>query len=145
MNSNLAKDILEKALIGNSFSYFDIGDWIGLRFNDYWLIAQEIESPEEYALNKLLEKAVPPILDGVDPGSVAKSAILHRNSRREITSLIINTDSSLRLYFDKNREIVLITSTEIVDWHWCLNKSGKDPYQDYIVACFQPGTIDIFE
>jgi len=143
MNTKLAEEILKKALIGNSFAYFKQGDWIALQLLDYWLVAQDIESPEEFNLNCLLEKADPPILNGVDPENVAKSAILHRNSRRKITNITLHNDSSLSLYFDHNREIILITSTPIVDWHWCLNKSGEDPYHDYLVACFQPGTIDV--
>jgi len=86
---------------------------------DYWLVAQEIDSPEEIGLNRLLEKADPPILDGVDPQNIAKSALLHRNSQKEITAFTLNPDGSLSLLFDQNREIILRTSTSIVDWHWC--------------------------
>jgi len=145
MNIKLAKEILKNALIGNSYSYFDYGNWLGLRLIDYWLVAQDINSPEEISLNELLEKADPPILDGVDPQNIAKSALLHRNSQKEITNFTLHPDGSLSLFFDHNREIILITSTTIVDWHWCLNKSGEAPYHDYIVACFQIGTIDVNE
>jgi len=143
MSRKLAEKILTKALIENSYSYFDYGDWLGLKLKEYRLVAQDINSPEEINLNRLLENADPPILDGVDPQNIAKSALLHRNSQKEINDFTINPDGSLSLLFDQKREISLITSTSIVDWHWCLNKSGQDPYHDYIVACFEAGKIDV--
>jgi len=143
MSRKLAEEILKKALLGNSYSYFDYGDWLGLELKEYWLVAQEISSPEEISLNQLLENADPLILDGVDPQNITKSALLHRNSRKEINDLTLNPDGSLSLLFDQNREIILITSTAIVDWHWCLNRTGQDPYHDYIVACFEAGKFDV--
>lgn len=139
-----ATNILKEELVGDFYSHVCVGDCWSLAFSKgQWLVAQDIISLEETSLNILLASAAPPVLDGVDPETVAKGIILHRNLRKEVTKIAIEEDGSLRLYFDNERYIQLSTTTSIVDWQWCLNRSGKDPYSDYMVACFWSNDVAI--
>jgi hypothetical protein len=145
-NIDRADKIIKKNLVGNVYSEISVGDWWALRFsNGYWIVSQEIISPAEENLNKMLENSAPPVLDGIDPEYVAKSIIIHRNMRKEVTNALINKDGSLKLFFDNDWEILFPSTTDIVDWQWCLNKSGNIPYDDFIVACFNTGTIDLLD
>ncbi len=143
MSFKKAEMVLNQILSANLYKCITIGDWWGLSFNGYWLQAQDIISPEEDYLNSILENTVPSILDGIDPENVAKSMIVQRNMRKEIIGFELLKDSSLKLMFEGNREMTLTTSTEIVDWQWCFNRSGSDPYTDFSVACFSVGDIRV--
>ena len=135
--------LLEEIFVGNFYSYVGLGDTWEFLFDRFYLIAQEITAPEEEKLNKLLLDNAPSFLDTVDKEDVAKLTIAKRNSRKEIKKISIKNDSSLVLTFDKERELCFTTSTDIVDWQWCINESGKTPYEDLIVACLFSGEIEI--
>jgi hypothetical protein len=144
MRFEVAEKIVIEELVGDFFSHVCAGDWWCLAFSKgQWLVAQDIVFPEESSLNSLLASADPAVLDGVDSEKVAKGITLHRNLRNEVTRIAIEEDGTLRLYFDNGRYIQLSTSTSIVYWQWCLNRSGKDPYSDYMVACFWPHEVAI--
>ena len=125
-NIDRANKIIKKNLVGNVYSEICVGDWWALLFsNGYWIVSQEIISPAEENLNKMLENSAPPVLCGIDPENVAKSIITHRNMHKEVTNALINKDGSLKLFFDNNWEILFPSTTDIVDWQCCLNKSGN--------------------
>ncbi len=144
MKFKKAEKIIKENLVGHSYSELSVGDWWTLYFsNGLWIVTQEIESVEENKLNKLLTNTEPSVLDGVDPEYVAKNIVLSRNLRKEVTNASISDDGALKLFFDKSWEITFPSSADIVDWQWCLNRSGNDPYKDFIVACFWAEEIEI--
>jgi hypothetical protein len=146
MKPETPRKIIEDALVGSSYNYVSVADWWCLSFcNGFWLVAQDVFSPEEVGLNDLLANAQPSVLDGVDHEYIAKGIVLHRNMRKELSSIALASDGSLRLAFDEDRIICLPTSSDVVDWQWCLNRSGKDPYSDYLVACFYVGEVELAE
>ena len=65
------------------------------------------------------------------------------NLRKTITNIKIDELKNLNLDFENGSRMKILTNTNIVDWQWCLNKSGKDPYIDYEIACFWAGEIKI--
>lgn len=144
MNKKEAQTIIEESLIGNAYSEISVGDWWALRLsNGLWIVSQEIYSSAEENLNMIINKTMPDVLDGIDPENIVKSIVVHRNMRRVISHASIDEDASLKLHFENNWEIIFPSTIEIVDWQWGLNKTGNIPYHDFIVACFDKGTIDV--
>lgn len=135
--------ILKKHLLGSSYTYMSVADHWRLRFdNDLWLVAQNIVFPEEPELNKLLASSDLEMLEGVDPEYVAKGALVLRNMRKELTVIVIDPDGTLHLSFGQC-EISFTTQEDVVDWHWCLNRTGSDPYSGFMIACFSAGEIEV--
>ena len=122
----------------------EVGDVWRLSFqSDYWLVAQEIVAPEEPSINGLLATHEPLLLDGVDGADVAKSVVVIRNMRKEVSRIQLEDDGTLTLTFDDERFLELPTGTDIVDWQWCLNRTGNSPYTEFLVACFWKGEVEI--
>ena len=68
MKFKKAQEILEKMLVGHCYSRVGIGDsWDFYFDNGLYLVCQEVSSPEDGKLNRLLSQAEPSVLDGVDP------------------------------------------------------------------------------
>lgn len=65
--------------------------------------------------------------------------------RKVVTGLKLDDAYNLTIEFEGNSKLIIPTNVKIVDWQWCLNKSGSDPYSDYLVACFWKGEIEINE
>ncbi|MDJ0841357.1 MAG: hypothetical protein QNK37_32905 [Acidobacteriota bacterium] len=144
MKSIKALQVLEEMLINQAYIFVSVGDWWRLAFsNGLWLISQEISSSNDYALKALLEKADPPVLNGVDPEYVLQSVAIFRNMRKPIKKVTLEDDGTLILFFDEAWQLRLTTRTEIVDWQWCLNGTGEDPYTDSIVACFASENLEV--
>lgn len=140
-----AVTVLRDCLIGNAFTTVSVGDWWALSFDrGFWVVAQELAFPETPTISALLEKADPPVLDGVDPDRVAQAVVIMRNLRRPVTDVSLSSDGALNLAFG-DRQMSVTTGTDVVDWQWCLNRSGADPYSDFIVACFWPGQVQVSE
>lgn len=69
--------------------------------------------------------------------------ILSSTQRKNIAGVSLGPDSTLELVFENGVTIQFPTTTEIVDWHWAINKEGNDPYLGCIVGCFNPGTVEV--
>ena len=78
----------------------------------------------------------------MDSEEIAKAVCVLRNRRRPVTRVSLDETGALELRFDGDRRLVFPTSTGIVDWQWALNSSGRHPYADFLVACFQEGAVE---
>ncbi|MBH8557541.1 hypothetical protein [Hymenobacter negativus] len=140
-----ALEILNDKLVGSFIYSFHIGDNWTLNFGDYYLSAQNLISPDEELLNGWLLANYRSIETAVDKDSVAKSTIVAAHMRKEVTNVTLDKAYNLTIYFENDSELVIPTNEDIVDWQWCLNETGNDPYMDYLVACFWEGEIAINE
>lgn len=138
-----ALDILKDKLLGNFISRFSVGDTWDLSIGDYWLIAQDITSSDEAYLNGFFKDNFRYFDSTVDKEYISKCAIVAAAMRREVTNVKLHELCSLEIEFDNNFKLFIPTNAEIVDWQWCLNETGADPYRDYLVACFWEGKIQI--
>jgi len=138
-----AIDILRDKLIGQFISRFSIGDTCDLAIGDYWLIAQEVVSKDEALLNEWLQNNYSLFNSTVDKEQISKSAVIASLLRREVVAIRLDNLYNLVIYFEEGAELIIPTNTGIVDWQWCLNRSGNDPYRDYLVACFWEGEIAV--
>jgi hypothetical protein len=140
-----AIEVLRNKLVGEFISRFSVGDTWDLSIGDYWLSAQEINSKYELSLNDWLQRNYDLYSSAVDKEIISKSSIVASVLRREITDVKLDESYALQLEFEDKAELVLSTKVEIVDWQWCLNRTGNDPYRDYLVACFREGEIAVNE
>ncbi|MBO2009652.1 hypothetical protein [Hymenobacter negativus] len=140
-----ALEILNDKLVGSFIHSFRIGDNWTLDFGDYYLSAQNLISPDEGMLNAWLRTNYKSFETVVDKDFVAKSTIVAAHMRKEVASVTLDIAYNLTLHFENDSELVIPTNEEIVDWQWCLNETGKDPYMDYLIACFWEGEIAINE
>ena len=138
-----ALDILHNKLVGNFYSRFSIGDTFDLFFDAFWLIAQNVISADEEALNHFLFKEYKPANEAIDKEDVSKSIILCSTLRKKILEVKLSEDSSLQLTFENGVILLFPTNTDIVDWQWALNENGNDPYLGCIVGCFSSGEVQI--
>lgn len=136
------KEILEKELLGAFISRFSVGDTWEIYFGKYWLVAQNIISEDEEILNQWILKNYEYSKDTVDKENIAKSAIVAANMRKAVIGLKLDDRYNLTIEFENGSNLLIPTHEDIVDWQWCFNKSGGDPYQDYLVACFWEGEIE---
>ena len=130
-------------MIGQFISRFSVGDTWDLAIGEYWLVAQEITSKDEVVLNEWLQINYSLFSSSVDKEHISKSAIVASLLRREIVDVELSDAYALTIEFIEGASLSLSVETDIVDWQWCLNKTGNDPYQDYLVACFGEGEIAI--
>lgn len=143
MHDQRALELLTRRLLGNSYAQVEIGDWWRISFGwDLWLVFQDVRAPEECEVQGLLARSTAPLLDGVDSEEIAKAVCVLRNRRRPVTRVSLDETGALELRFDGDRRLVFPTSTGIVDWQWALNSSGRHPYADFLVACFQEGAVE---
>ncbi|MFD2721067.1 hypothetical protein ACFST9_20275 [Hymenobacter monticola] len=140
-----ALEILNDKLVGSFICSFHIGDNWTLDFGDYYLCAQNVLSPDEEVLNGWLCAHYRSFETAVDKDSVAKSTIVAAHMRKEVTSVMLDRACNLTIYFENDSELVIPSNEDIVDWQWCLNETGKDPYLDYLVACFWEDEITVNE
>lgn len=136
-----AIEILQKKLLGNFYSLFKVGYNYGLDFDNFWLIANNVTCSDEEELNKQLRAIYHPVRDSVDKADVAKSIIIASTLQKRITRVALLPDSSLELIFENGVTLLFPTDTEVVDWHWALNESGKYPYHGCIVGAFAQGDV----
>ncbi len=138
-----ALELLTSKLAGQILSQFSVGETWELYFGGYWLIAQNIISEDEGLLNQWLFKEYTPAQNAIDKEYMSKCAILASHLQKEVTGLKLDESYTLTIEFEKDRKLLIPTNATIVDWQWCLNLSGSNPYYDYLVACFQEGEIQI--
>jgi hypothetical protein len=143
MHFERAVRILNESLVGNGYTHISVGDWWCFAFQrDLWIVAQDVVFPEEPELSQLLANARPPVLDSVDPENVTKGVLVLRNMRWQVTDVSLASDATLCLSFG-DRQMCFTTDADVVDWQWCLNRSGADPYHDFVVACFWAGEVEV--
>ncbi|MCR6640426.1 MAG: hypothetical protein NVV82_15860 [Sporocytophaga sp.] len=140
-----ALELLRKELIGSFISRFSISDTWALYFGHYWLIAQDLISEDENLLNGWFQNNYPSFPSTVDKEYISKCAIVAAHMRKLVTGVQLDQSYNLTIDFEGDTSLIIPTSTPIVDWQWCLNTSGMDPYSDYIIACFWEGEIQINE
>jgi len=140
-----ATEILNAKLCGESILSFNVSDGWTLYFGDYYLSAQDINSPDEEQLNSWFRSNYASFQNAVDKENVSKSAIVAAHLRKTTNSVELDEAYNLTIHFEDDGPLHLSTNVDIVDWQWCLNQTGADPYRDYLVACFWEGEISINE
>ena len=138
-----AIEILKEKLVGNFYSRFSVGDTFDIYFDQFWLIAQNVVAPDEKQLNDMLFSKYQPANEAIDKEDIAKTVIISSTLRKNITAVSLGSDSALKLVFENGVTLQFPTNTEIVDWHWAINKEGDDPYMGCIVGCFNPGEVQV--
>lgn len=148
MTFDAAQRCLERRLVGESYGTVLVGDSWALSFltsPDIWLVAQEIRSPADAAFESLLAESDPPVLDGVETEDIPTAIAVLRNRRKVVTKVELASDGALALFFDRGQQLVLTTTTDIVDWQWALNRNGGDPYRGFLVGCLWAGEIEVHD
>ncbi|WOI23483.1 hypothetical protein [Nonlabens ulvanivorans] len=138
-------EILNNKLLGQFISRFSVGDTWDLLIGDYWLSAHTIEFKEERKITEFLKENYNEFNFSVDKEDVSKSTIIAANLRKAITRIDLDEMKNLTIDFKNGSELKVLTDTDIVDWQWCINKSGKNPYKDFDIACFWKGETKIKE
>ena len=136
-------EFLKSKLIGKFYSSYRTGDTWSLYFDDFWIVSYNLCSEDERELNSNIIENYAPANETIDKEDIAKSIVAATNTRKLIVDVNLQSDSSLELVFENGCRVVLPADTDIVDWHWCINDSGNDPYRDYDIACFAPGDIRV--
>jgi len=65
------------------------------------------------------------------------------NLRKTIIQISLDKMKNLTIDFENGSTLKILTNTDVVDWQWCINLLGKDPYMDYEIACFWAGETKI--
>ena len=138
-----ALEVLTSKLCEKFISGFGVNDGWSLYLGGYWLIAQNVISEDEGLLNQWLYEHYTPFRNTVDKEYISKCAMVASLMRKEVTGLKLDEAYNLTIEFEKESKLIIPSNVEIVDWQWCLNESGNSPYQDYLVACFWKGKIEI--
>ena len=136
-------ELLQEKLLGNFYSMFRVGDAFDLYFDGFWLIANNVASPDEDEINKQLTTIYQPASEAVDKEDVAKSIVLSSTLRKCINGVSLLPDSSLELTFENGVKLLFPTNTEVVDWQWALNENANDPYLGCIVGVFASGEAQL--
>jgi len=140
-----AIEILTHELCGTFISRFSVGDTWEFYFGHYWLVAHNVISENEGLLNRLLQNDYHSFQNTVDKEYISKCSIVAAHMRKLVTGIKLDEKYNLTIEFENDSKLVIPTNVDIVDWQWCLNKTGNDPYHDYHVACFWNGEIQINE
>jgi hypothetical protein len=140
-----AIDILNNTLRGAAILSFHVGDSWTLYLGEYYLSAQNLSSLDERLLNEWFLGNYPSFQNAVDREHISKSAIVTAHLRKSISHLELDAKYNLTIFFEDDTPLLIPTDEDIVDWQWCLNTTGRDPYQDYLVACFWEGEISVNE
>ncbi|HHF2878608.1 TPA: hypothetical protein ACPJZX_004423 [Vibrio diabolicus] len=134
-------DVLQEKLLGNFYSVFRVGYAFDLYFNGFWLIANNVTSPDEIALNKQVLNKYKPAIEAIDNKDIAKSIVLSVTLQKSITKVELMPDSSLELTFENEVKLLFPTDTEIVDWQWAINDDAQDPHNGFSVGVFASGEV----
>ena len=131
--------------MGEFISRFSVGDTWDMFIGDYYLSAHTIEFEEENQITEFLIRHYDEFKFSVDKENISKSTIMAANLRKPITKVSLDELKNLQLDFENGSTMRILTNTKIVDWQWCVNRSGKDSYMDYEIACFWEGETQIKE
>lgn len=140
-----AIEILQNKLVGNFYSRFSVGDTFELYFDGFWLVAQNVKTTDEIDLNNFLLNKYQPAKEAIDKEDISKSTVICSTLGKIVTEVSLALDSTLTLAFENGVTLTFPTNTDIVDWQWALNKTGQDPYNEFMVACLWKGEIEIHE
>jgi len=138
-------EILNKKLLGEFISRFSVGDTWDMCIGNFWLSAHTIEFKEESKITAFLKENYNEFNYSVDKEDVSKSTIMAANLRKTIIQISLDKMKNLTIDFENGSTLKILTNTDVVDWQWCINLSGKDPYMDYEIACFWAGETKIKE
>lgn len=112
-------------------------------FGIYQLIAQEVVAEDEAIISKLFQDNFSWFTDSVDKEYLGKSAIVAACMRRRVVAIEVTELCEVVINFEGGLKLFIPTDVSVVDWQWCLSETGKDPYQDFIIACFEQGKINV--
>ncbi|MBD1261793.1 hypothetical protein HZY62_14400 [Maribacter polysiphoniae] len=138
-------EILNNKLLGQFISRFSLGDTWELFIGEYCLSAHTIQFEDEGKITEFLEENYDGFIHAVDKEDIAKSTIMAANLRKTIVEILLDNNKNITIDFENGSTMNILTNSDIVDWQWCINKSGKDPYRDNEIACFWAGEIKIKE
>jgi len=138
-------EILNEKLLGEFISRFSVGDTWDMCIGNFWLSAHTIEFKEESKITAFLKENYNEFNYSVDKEDVSKSTIMAANLRKTIIQISLDKMKNLTIDFENGSTLKILTNTDVVDWQWCINLSGKDPYMDYEIACFWAGETKIKE
>ena len=141
-NSTPPLEAVREYLVGSAISRFGVGDTWELYFSGVWLVAQDIVVTEEDAVNQMFSRRFRFYHDAVDSEYISKSAVLAAHMRKTVVAVTMDGTCSLVIEFENGGRLTVPTDANVVDWQWCLNTSGKDPYSDYFIACFWTGKVE---
>jgi hypothetical protein len=138
-------EILNNKLLGQFISRFSLGDTWDLFIDEYCLSAHTIQFEDEGIITEFLKENYDGFIHAVDKEDISKSTIMAANLRKTIIKILLDENKNITIYFENGSTMNILTNTDIVDWQWCINKSGKDPYIDNEIACFWACEIKIKE
>lgn len=137
--------ILKDKLLGQFLMRFSIGDTWELFIGDSCLSAHTIQFKDEKVITELLRENYDGFIHIADEEDVSKSTIMAANLRKMIIDVELDKKKNLTVTFEHGSTMKILTNTDIVDWQWCINKSGKDPYIDSDISCFWAGELKVNE
>lgn len=138
-------EILNNKLLGQFISRFSLGDTWDLFIGEYCLSAHTIQFEDEDKITEFLKENYDGFIHAVDKEDISKSTIMAANLRKTIVEILLDENKNITIDFKNGSTMNILTNTDIVDWQWCINKSGKVPYRDNEIACFWAGEIKIKE
>ncbi|WOI23595.1 hypothetical protein [Nonlabens ulvanivorans] len=137
-------EILKNNLLGESITFFSVSDSWTLYIGEFYLVAQNIISDDEKVIEKAINDSFELAKHTVDKEYISKSAIVSSNMRKEIIDIELDIKYNLTLKFELGSNLLIPTNEDIVDWQWCINKSGADPYSEKsLLTCFWEGEIEM--
>lgn len=136
-------EILNQILVGEFIYRFSLGDTWELLIGEYHLSAQSIKLEDEETILQLLSDTYPYLTYSVDKDEIPKATIVAANLRKQISSLSLDEEKNLTIYFEKGYALTICTNVKYVDWQWSINRSGDVPYVDLEVACLIPGELEL--
>lgn len=144
MIDDRAHELVRKLLVGRVFSVVRNCNGWDFQFDDLWLSTHEISFPEEKQLLELLGKHMPDMLKAVDKEYVAQGALVCRRLRIPVSDVEILEDASLKITFKDGLEMICLTGTPYVDWHWSISSDQEGPFgEGCIVTSIADGHAEI--
>ena len=139
-----ALNILRDKLIGSFYTRISVGDSFDFCFNhDFWLVAQDVSSPNEKQFSEYLLSNYPVITKEIDKGNTAKLIPITALMRQLVVNVDLDSNAVLTLEFEGNEKLMFLTNTDIVDWQWALCERNSHPYEEFIVGCFWKGEVQV--
>ena len=139
-NKNDPISIIRGLIVGKFYHHIEeYGGWAFEFDNGIWMIAQEIEFPEEIEINNVLKASLQNLYDYPNSQDMAKAAMAVRNKGFIVTDVLLLNNSELLIQYENGNQMRLKTDTEIVDWHWAFSGNKSCPYTETLIACYYPG------
>ncbi|MBD0405333.1 hypothetical protein [Flammeovirga sp. EKP202] len=135
--------IIKDKLLDQFISRYSYGDTWWMYIGEYYLEAHTIEFEDIAQIDDWLKNNYKNYEHCIDKEEVPKSTLMSANMRKNIINIELDRLKNLTLYFENGSTMKVLTNTDIVDWQWSISKNCKDPYQEFDIACFWAGKIEI--